>query len=139
MKTQITQTPYYTIAVDPTKNRLYIRIISQWKRVADVATYLADIQWAIRQVHSGFTVLTDLTQMLSPSPEINAAHAQAQMECMKAGCRMTAEVHSEDFMKHWIADKFSKQSKMEKKVFINPAEAEAWLDRLTRELPENQG
>jgi hypothetical protein len=133
MMAQIASTPFYSINADTGKNRIYYTITGTWKSPSDVPNYLEDIKKAVRQVKSGFTILTDLTHAKTAMPEIKKLHEQAQSILISAGLSKVAEVFPEkDYILKMQVDKIAQATKMVKKEFINKKEAEEWLDKVQK-------
>ena len=128
MKT-IAQNDYYVIAVDPMKNRAYLTLIGYWKSRAEVPKYLEDWKKAIRELSRGFTVLTDVTRMKAPPPDVVQLHTEAQKVLISGGLNKVAEIVGSDIIAKMAVDRFSKDSGMHKGTFDNWREAEDWLDK----------
>ena len=128
MKT-IAQNDYYIIAVDPMKNRAYLTLIGYWKSRAEVPKYLEDWKKAIRELSRGFTVLTDVTRMKAPPPDVVQLHTEAQKVLMSGGLKKVAEIVGSDIFAKMAVDRFSRESGMYKGTFDNFREAEDWHDK----------
>ena len=127
MKT-IASNQYYTMVADTAKNRGYLTIVGYWPNRAAVANYIDDLKKFTKEFTRGWTVVTDVTQVKPPPAEVGALHAEAQKVIMAAGLSKTAEIYGADIIAKMALDKSSKDSGMNKKVFSNKADAEAWLD-----------
>lgn len=128
MKT-IAKTAYYSIAVDKTKNRIYLTIIGFWKSPEIVPAYVEDMKKACQEISPGFTVLADVTRMITPPAEVAAVHERAQQVTLAAGLRKTAEIlPKEKALEKMALAKWSTASGMLKGMFHAIADAEAWLD-----------
>ena len=127
MKT-IAKTAYYSIAVDKTKNRIYLTIVGFWKSPAVVPAYVEDMKKACQEISPGFTVLADVTRMITP-PEVAAVHERAQQVTLAAGLRKSAEIlPKEKALEKMALTKWSTKTGMVKNMFHAIADAEAWLD-----------
>ncbi|RPJ63375.1 MAG: hypothetical protein EHM12_02460 [Dehalococcoidia bacterium] len=127
--TEIAKTAKYSVSVDSKKNRMYITVVGFWASPADVPNYIDDVKKAAAAITKGFTIVTDLTQMKTPAPEIGPIHEQAQKVLIGAGLKKTAEILTADAIAKMVMDRYSKASGMEKMIFHDKAEAEAWLDK----------
>ena len=128
--TEIAKTNKYSVSVDSNKNRMYLTVVGFWASPSDVPNYIDDVKKASAAVTKGFTILTDLTQMKTPAPELGPIHEQAQKSLINAGLKKTAEILSDDAIAKMVMDRYSKASGMEKMVFNNKHDAEAWLDKV---------
>lgn len=128
MKT-IAKTAYYSIAVDKTKNRIYLTIVGFWKSPTVVPAYVEDMKKACQEISPGFTVLADVTRMITLPPEIAAVHESAQQVTLAAGLRKSAEIlPKEKALEKMALTKWSTKTGMVKNMFHAIADAEAWLD-----------
>ena len=125
---KIAETGKYTIEVDKPKNRVYFKIRGFWNSPADVPNYLSDWQRAIREVTSGFTILSDVREMKTPQPEVGELHHRSQAMLVTAGLRKTAELVPAGSIEKSVLQRYAKESGMTKGSFENQTEAEAWLD-----------
>ena len=124
------KTACYSIQVDSAKNRMYLTIKGFWAKPSEVPAYLDDIRKASREVCKGFTILSDLTEMKAPPPEVGLLHKKAQEILMAAGLRKTAELlPAGSAITKLSVDNYSKQTGMQKSSFDNKKDAEAWLDQ----------
>ncbi len=128
MPKTIAQNEYYMIAVDPAKNRIYLTLISYWRSRADVPTYIEDLKKATQYVSKGFTILTDLSLMRAPHPDVVQLHTEAQRIVVSAGLTKTAEVIGPDANTNIAIERFSRDSGMHKRTFDLWREADEWLD-----------
>jgi hypothetical protein len=129
MKT-IAQNDYYVIAVDATKNRLYLTLIGYWKSRAEVPKYIEDLKKATRELSKGYTILTDVTKMKAPPQDVVSLHMEAQKVVLAAGLSKTAELVGRDAIAKLAVDRFSRESGMYKGTFDNWREADDWLDKV---------
>lgn len=124
----IARNPYYLIRVDIIKNRLYLNLIGHWNRCLAVCDYLSDIKRAGDALPRGFTVLTDLTEYLTPREEVFSLHIQAQQVFLDQGLVATAEILGPDAIIRMAMDDFSTTLGMPKACFKDRFSAENWLD-----------
>jgi hypothetical protein len=125
---EIANNEYYSIQVDKDKNRMYLTLIGYWKNHSVVPNYVADIQKATQELSRGYTVLTDVTQMKTPPRELADLHTEAQKVIIATGLKKTAELVGQDVIAKMALNQYSNQSGMQKGIFGNKEEAEAWLD-----------
>lgn len=124
---EIAKNKFYEISVDGEKNRLYLKIIGFWRNPEAVPHYTGDLLKATKELKRGFTILSDLREMLTPPVEITAIHEGAQKFLINAGLSRTAEVLSNVILK-MVTKKYSDVSHMKKMEFTTIEEAEKWLD-----------
>jgi hypothetical protein len=128
MMKEIANNAYYTILVDTIKNRVYLTVKGFWKSATVVPNYVVDIRQATHDVSSGYTLLADVSQMKTPPPEVANLHMEAQKICVDEGLKKTAELVEKSFALKMPLDRYSKASKMTKRIFTSKEEAETWLD-----------
>lgn len=125
----IAKTDFYSIEVDTIKNRMYLTIVGFWRNSTVVPNYLDDIKKASRSLSSGFTILTDVSQMKTPSTEVGSLHERAQRLLIEAGLKKTAEIIPDNkAIEKMVLQRLSTKSGMVRSTFYDKATAEAWLD-----------
>ncbi len=78
----------------------------------------------------GFTILTDVSEMISPTKQIGNLHEKAQKCLVEAGLGKTAEIiPAENYILRMALEKWSSESGMKKRCFANKARAEEWLNQ----------
>ncbi|MBN1848538.1 MAG: hypothetical protein JW932_08125 [Deltaproteobacteria bacterium] len=125
---QIADNNFYSIAVDEGKNRMYLAVKGFWKDAGQVSEYLNDFKKALKFVSKGYSVVSDLTDMKTPSQEIGSLHVEAQQLLVNAGLKKTAEIHPASTITQISLKRFSEESGMKKGLFRTKEEAEQWLD-----------
>lgn len=123
----INRTKQYTIAVSPSKNRAYLKIIGFWRGPEIVPDYIKDWTKAVGLLNKGFTLLTDASEMKTHPASVRPLHEQAQGILLKAGVRKVAEVLKDDVAEMQL-DAVAKTTQFPKKNFRTAADAEVWLD-----------
>lgn len=127
MTTSIAQTPQYKLSVSKAKNRAYLNIIGFWRNPEEVSEYVNDWKKTIAALSPGFTLLTDVREMKIHPASVRGLHEEAQTLIVKAGVRKVAEIQADKITEMQL-DGVSKDTKMPKKNFNDPAKAEQWLD-----------
>ncbi len=127
MLEKVTSNSYYEISVDAEKNRIFLTIKGFWQTEELVPGFIADIDAAARQVKPGFTALANLTQMKPPPARVGAIHVQAQRLLLGNGLALAAEVIDDAILRE-VADDYAAETKIERLVFDNLRDAEAWLN-----------
>jgi predicted nuclease of restriction endonuclease-like RecB superfamily len=123
----IAKTPQYELAISKEKNRAYLKIIGFWRGPEQVAEYISDWNKTIKELSSGFTLLTDATEMKIHPASVRKIHEEAQALIIKRGVKKVAELQA-DKVAEMQLDGVSKDTRMPKRNFNNREEAEAWLD-----------
>lgn len=117
----------YEINVKPEKNRIYLKISGYWKTKEEVPNYFMDMKSAAAALSKGFSLVTDIRDMKTPSQEISILHQETQKALMNAGLDKTAEIFTSALTKLSVK-KYSDKSGMKKQEFTNLYDAEKWLD-----------
>lgn len=123
----IAENAQYSLKVDITKNRAFLKINGFWRKKEDIPGYLQDWDEAIKKLSNGFTLLTDATEMTIHPGDVRDVHSKAQEKITKAGVKKVAELHDEKVSIMQL-DSVSRESGMPKKNFNNKEEALKWLD-----------
>ena len=129
---QIAQTPWYTLTVDPIKNRLYSAKIGFWQDIFDNPQFTEHIRQALQHLSNGFTILSDLTQLQLMSHEWVEVVIEAHKLFVEAGCAGKAEIAPETAVARLQCKRIAESSGIQKQEFASKAEAEAWLDRISK-------
>ena len=124
MKT-IANNKFYTLEVDPIKNRAFLKINGFWK-LNDVPNYLDDWDKTISFLRKGFTLLTDAREMAIHPSEVRAIHEKAQNKIIEAGVKKVAELQKAKVAEMQL-DGVSKDTKMPKMNFNEKEKALEWL------------
>lgn len=123
----IASNPNYEILVSKSKNRAYLKIIGFWRSPQQVPDYIADWEKAVKELKSGFTLLTDVREMKIAPASVREMHTKTQSIVVKAGVKKVAEVQS-DKVTELQLDGLAQDTQMPKRNFNHIEEAEAWLD-----------
>ncbi|WP_340152871.1 hypothetical protein [uncultured Marivirga sp.] len=123
----IAENEQYSLKVDITKNRAFLKINGFWRNKEDIPGYLQDWNEAINKLSKGFTLLTDATDMTIHPGDVRDVHSKAQEKIVKAGVKKVAELHGENVASMQL-DGVSNESGMPKKNFNDKDEAIKWLD-----------
>jgi len=126
----IANTPNYTLAVDPSKNRIYWTPRGLWDKTMSAPELVSHWEKARQRVLSGFTILVDARQIKTLSADWADTFRQIQELMVTSGLMASAEVLPEDAITKMQAKRVSRQSGMRREVFDSVEEAEKWLDSL---------
>ncbi|MBN1880663.1 MAG: hypothetical protein JW885_00705 [Deltaproteobacteria bacterium] len=127
MKQEIVKNEYYQLIVDIEKNRLYYNLFGFWRSLDVVPDNYKDMKTAMSKLKPGFDVVGDLRFAKPPPEPVAELHIKTQKLAMDMGLARTAEIYSEDAVK-FMAERYSRESKMDTQVFSNILDAENWLD-----------
>lgn len=128
MRTLIAKTEFYAVEIDPVKNRAYLTFTGFCKDVDKMSDFLNDVEKATQGLTRGFTLLTDASEMKTPSKEVSDLHEKSQRLWIEQGLLKTAEIIPESAMVQMTLKRYSTSTGMMKKEFQTRDEAEAWLD-----------
>ena len=117
MRTLIAETDHYSIEIDAGKNRAYLSFAGFCKSTDEMSTYLDDVAKAGRQLKKGFTLLTNATQLKTPTPEVSALHEKSQKLWIESGLSKTAEIVPDTATAQIALNRYSKTTGMKKKAF----------------------
>ncbi|ADR22118.1 hypothetical protein MATR_02450 [Marivirga tractuosa] len=123
----IAENAQYSLKVDISKNRAFLKINGFWRNKEDIPGYLHDWDEAIHKLTKDFTLLTDATDMTIHPGDVRDVHSKAQEKIINAGVKKVAELHSKSVASMQL-DGVSSESGMPKKNFNNKEEALKWLD-----------
>jgi hypothetical protein len=123
----IAENKQYSLKVDITKNRAFLKINGFWRNKEDIPGYLQDWDEAVSKLSKDFTLLTDATEMTIHPGDVRDVHSKAQEKIVKAGVKKVAELHEKNAAVFQL-DSVSNESGMPRKKFDDKNEAIAWLD-----------
>ena len=128
---QVAQNSYYDLKIDKAKNRIYFTIHGFWKNKEAVPSLIIDWEKCVNLTKSGFTILTDMTSMITHPQDLNELHLAAQKIVIDAGVKQVANVLPSDKIANLQANSFTDNSALPFRNFANCQEAEDWLNQLT--------
>lgn len=119
---------YYIIEVNGRRNRLYLTLMDYWQDQSKVSDFISDIQEAIQEMSTGFTILADLTCYNGTSKELHYLHIEAQKLAVEAGVSRVGEVFPANPVIKVFSDAYSKETGAKTMAFNDKEHAERWLD-----------
>jgi hypothetical protein len=128
LPTTISDNKHYKIMISPEKNRAYLTIHGFWRNKEAVPTYLKDWTKAVSSLKTGFTLLTDASEMKTHPKDVQKLHEEAQAIVLKSGVVKVAEI-SKDNITELQLNAVAKATQFPKRNFKTIEEAEAWLDQ----------
>lgn len=122
----IASNDYYSLEVDPAKNRLYLAYKGSWIKAQEVGAFVEDHQKALDCLTAGFTTLVDVRPMeaMLLTDFVEAVQKQA----VDKGIRKAARVYTKEGFIKTQADRINVRTGIRSRAFFRVDEAEAWLD-----------
>lgn len=129
MKKEIAKNERYEMYVDKTKNRTYFIFRGFWQTLDDVPNLLEDHIHAMSEVRSGFTSITDASEMKTPVPEVTQLLIEMKNISNKKGQGRVARIVDTAITKI-VSQRIDRESEMDLPTqnFGTYEEAEAWLE-----------
>jgi len=124
---EIADTDKYSIRINQDKNRLYLKIKGPWHTRDEVPCYLADLKFAVFQLRSGFTCVTDMSRMKSLDAEAALIFEIGAHMLVRNGVTRNAGIFNHNNSFHPVLGKKFFYTG-EKQAFYRFTEAERWLD-----------
>lgn len=123
----VSKTDCYKIAYQADENRLYFTVFGFWKSTEVVPDLLTDIQKAIKLVKRPFTLLADLSGMVTHPQQLNTLHIEMQKALASAGLSHGAYVEPTDKIANFQIEQTILSSKVNMSRFSTFQKAEEWL------------
>ena len=131
---EIAKTHSHTLVVDTVNNRIYCTVLRS--NLLRNSTFFQDWENAKRLVSTGFTVLTDISQMDHISKGWVKTSTRLQRKLLQEGLAGIAEILSEQVAEelkiHQINRIPGRYYYMKEELFTNRKAAEMWLDRISK-------
>jgi len=125
--TLIAYRPEYRIYLDETDNHLTFERLEELTLVLDLPHYLSDMQRAVKQVQSGFTMLCDLRRNLGSNLRLLPLFRSARQLLHEAGISILVELHPAAPTMQQLSRLLRKDSPIPVRQFTDQAEATAFL------------
>lgn len=130
----IKETPFYKISVDTEKNRIYLVLRNFWKNLDVAKDYLTDWQKALKLTSRNFTIITDCRDMKTLPTDVMKIHEQAQKLIVAAGLLKVVDILGDSAFTKFQTDMIVSESRMDRIVFKEIAQAEYYLDELEKNI-----
>jgi len=124
----IDRPPFYKLAYDKHLNRVYFNMRGFWKSPEVVPHYLQDWFRALKQTEEGFSLLVDVSQMVTHPTALRQLHEKAIELSVIAGVSDIAEITPHDRIALLQTSSMAGKAKVRFSSFAHKAEAEAWLN-----------
>ena len=125
---QVAKNIYYELLYNETKNRIYFKICGFWKNKGVVPELLDDWDKALTYVQPKFTVITDMSTMITHPQELKNLHAEAQHKVRAAGVLQVANILPDDKIARLQIAAIADTTQLPSRNFDSLEEAEQWLD-----------
>lgn len=126
--TQIAKNSCYELMYDSVKNRVHLVINGFWKSIDSVPEYFQDWKRTLLFIRPGFTLLADLTNMITHPQSVADLRVQVKSLIVQAGIKKAALVEPKDRIAVLQNQYIIKQTNLPAKCFATVKEAEAWLN-----------
>ena len=129
MKKEIAKNEQYEMYVDRVKNRTHFIFRGFWNSLDDVPNLLEDHKRAMNEVRSGFTSITDVSQLKTPANEVTQLLIEMKNISNEKGQGRVARI-MEQALSKIVSQRVDRESEMNLTTqnFGTYEEAEAWLD-----------
>lgn len=128
-KFSVAENACYDLLYDLPKNRIYFTIRGFWKNKEAVPNFLEDWRKIISLTMPGFTVLADLSAMLTQPQDLNKLHLEAQQLMVQAGVLQMAQIMPHDKIATLQVDQVYSKSEIPVCKFTSVQDAEAELNK----------
>jgi hypothetical protein len=119
---------FYSIIVDKEKNRIFLTVVGVWTSPDQVPNYNSDMELAVKEVESGFSVLTTLAEDKPTKFGMTSLKKKNQQIMMDAGMAQAAVyLPGKQVLQKMTLNVVSKLTGMNVKVFSDRDEAIKWL------------
>ena len=123
----------YQITVDSARNRIFYKHYAEIAEARDLPDYLTDWQLALQTMQSGFTILSDMTDLPVVSDHLAGLIGQAQELVIGLGVLLVATVHAPGSETYYTSLVVREESSLPVRTFTDLWEADRFLDQLVAE------
>ncbi|MBI9060987.1 MAG: hypothetical protein JEZ14_03325 [Marinilabiliaceae bacterium] len=128
MKEQITTNQFYDLAVDVTKNRLYITSKGFWNKGEIIEAFRKCQAEALKHVKANFTVVADMREFKILPQDLVSMQEETQKDLAKAGMYRVACIVPASAVANFQLRDVAKGTEMPEQRFAVMSEGEDWLD-----------
>jgi len=128
MKEQITSSQYYDLAVDVSKNRLYITSKGFWNKGEIIEAYHKCQTEALKHVKPNFTVVADMREFKILPQDLVPKQEATHIDLAKAGMYRVACIVPASAVANFQLRDVAKGTEMPEQRFAVMSEGEEWLD-----------
>lgn len=128
MKKQLSTSPYYELAVDESKNRLYITSKGFWNKAEIVEDYHQAQTAALKHVKPNFTVVADMREFKILPQDLVPQQEATHKDLAAAGMYRVACIMPASAVANFQIRDVAKGTEMPEQRFAVLTEGEQWLD-----------
>jgi len=128
MKEQITTNQFYDLAVDVSKNRLYITSKGFWNKGEIIEEYHKCQTQALKHVKPNFTVVADMREFKILPQDLVPKQEATQKDLANAGMYRVACIVPASAVANFQIRDVAKGTEMPEQRFAVMSEGEDWLD-----------
>jgi hypothetical protein len=119
---------HYKFSYDEHKNRVYFRMSGYWKNPEVVPEYLQDWGAAIKLTRPGFTLVADVSEMITHPASVKQLHEKAMDLCNIGGIGHVAEISPSDKIAVLQTAGMADKTQLKYTRFQDQASADTFLD-----------
>jgi hypothetical protein len=127
-KVQIAKNSCYDMCYDGLENRIYFTIHGFWKNKDGLSELLIDWGKALLMAQSEFTILADMSTMITHPQELNSLHLEVHAMIREAKVRNIAYVMPSDKIAYLQVQSLHERTNLPSKSFPVKEKAKQWLD-----------
>lgn len=116
---------------DEVKNRVYFTVHGFWKNIECIPDFIPDWKKILTLVKPGFTILTNLSTMITHPKEVSKVHEDAHKLLSEAGVKKVARIMPADKIAYLQVLSMHENVYLPSKSFNSEGEADQWLDIMT--------
>jgi hypothetical protein len=124
----IAQNSCYEIMYESVLNRIYLTVKGFWKNKEAVPEYLEDVQKALKLTQPGFSLLSDMSTMITHPQRLSSLHLEVHKLLKQAGLTKAASVEPTDRIATLQVEDICNKSQFPCRVFASCSDAEVWLN-----------
>jgi len=136
MKIEISDSIYYSLEVNYSKNRVYFSILQKWDGIEEFDTFAAEWKEIISKIKIDFTIVCDFRLMPLLSKPMEALFSQMQTYVIENGRCYIAELTAENDISNLQMARISERSNVPISRFKSKEQAEKFLDQFLEECKQ---
>lgn len=128
LRTVVFKTDCYELHYQEKANRIIFTVLGFWKNEDVVSDLLHNLNETMALAQDGFTLIADLSAMVTHPQLLNALHIQLQKNLLNAGLAHGAYIEPNDKIATFQVEQTMQASQINLKRFTCLEEAEKWLN-----------
>lgn len=130
---EIASNNFFKVSVDTSKNRMYTVFSDFWSEdIMD--NYMSSLDTALSLVSSNFTLVADLREFKTLSPNLVPKQKMSMQKLGGAGMFKVAEILPASVISKMQLNSSAQETKMPNRQFSSISEGEQWLDNEVKNL-----